>query len=122
MGLYLTIFSATVVLELPVYLAGLARRLGAARALAWIVALNVITHPVVYFVFPLLIARYWPMVIAAECFAITVEGAIVFLVVRRAPRPLTLPGAYGLAFAANAFSTVIGLSAYRALWGPLPDW
>ena len=83
-GQYLIIFAATVALELPVWLVGLWRRAGGARAIAVAVGMNAITHPIVYWVFPLLVRGYWPMVAWAELFAVAAETGIVWGVMRGA--------------------------------------
>jgi len=71
LGDWLLAFALTQLVEAPIY-----RR---AAGASWPVALaaSALTHPVVWFGFPALLeARvgYWPMVLAAELFAVGVEG------------------------------------------------
>jgi hypothetical protein len=73
-------FFFTQLFELPIYWR-------ASRSLKVGFLASAITHPVVWFVFPLLMrvgVGYWPMVALAECFAVGVEtGWLAFNGVKR---------------------------------------
>ncbi len=95
---WLAAFAFTQLIEVPLYLAATGRR--------WVAAFgaSLITHPIVWFVFP----RYWPrghwesMVACAELFAVAIEAA--WLASFGVKRPIEW------AFAANAASFVTGLA------------
>lgn len=94
---WLIAFGVTQLVEVPIYLRATERR--------WVAALgaSLITHPIVWFVFP----KVWPrghwesMVACAELFAVAVEAA--WLATFGVKRPIEW------AFAANAASFVAGL-------------
>lgn len=82
MGDWLVAFAFTQAFEVPLYL----RATG-----SWRVAFlaSALTHPAVWFLFPRLMdwgLGYWPMVAAAEAFAVTAEAA--WLHWNRVPRAL----------------------------------
>jgi hypothetical protein len=82
MGAWLVAFAFTQAFEVPLYL----RATGSWRVAFFASAL---THPLVWFVFPALMQHgvaYWPMVAAAEVFAVAAEAA--WLVSNGVPRAL----------------------------------
>ena len=91
-------FVFTQLFELPLYWRATKGRL-------WVGFLaSTFTHPVVWFVFPLLMqvgVEYWPMVAAAEVFAVLAEAA--WLKVMRVERPLLW------SLAANGCSFTLGM-------------
>ena len=100
MSAWLIAFGLTQVLEVPVY-----TRVTTVKTAFLASAL---THPVVWFVFPLLPLPYGVMVFAAEVFAVVVEA--LWLRWNGVPRALLW------SFLANAFSASVGL-ALRAATG-----
>ncbi len=105
---WLAAFALTQLVEVPIYRYG-------ARA-SWSTALlaSTFTHPVVWFVFPLLTSlSYWQMVACAELFAVLFEAAWLRIRgidgVRRA---------LGWSLLANAASVVIGLGLRSAFGAP----
>lgn len=106
---WLIAFAFTQIVEVPIYLwalrghnPSLAKRLGLAFGA------SAITHPVVWFVFPLLVPHYWVMVLCAEAFAVLAEAAWF--------AAFSLPRALAWAFAANGASVVLGFTS-RWLFG-----
>jgi hypothetical protein len=95
-------FLFTQVVEVPLYSAATRGRVLVAFGA------SALTHPIVWFVFPLLPVDYWPMVILAESFAILVEGAYLSL--------FRVRHAFAWAAAANLASVTLGF-ACRALLG-----
>jgi hypothetical protein len=97
-------FAFTQLCELPVWTLAFKR---AGDAESWLeaavlaFAASAITHPVVWFVFPLLPVPYWWMVAAAETFAVGVEAIYAWRF--RVKRALLW------SFAANALSAGLGL-------------
>jgi hypothetical protein len=104
MRAWLVAFAFTQAFEVPLYL----------RATdSWRIAFlaSALTHPIVWFIFPLLMnhgVAYWPMVGAAEVFAVVAEAWWLF--VNGVPRALLW------SFLANSASAVGGL-LLRALFG-----
>jgi hypothetical protein len=99
-------FFFTQVFELPVYW-------WATKSLRIGFFASAITHPIVWFVFPLLMSvglEYWPMVVLAELFAVLVEAA--WLHFNKVPRAL----AWSLA--ANLFSVTCGFVMRELLGFP----
>lgn len=97
MRAWLVAFAFTQAFEVPLYL----RATGSWRIAFFASAL---THPIVWFVFPQMMAHgvsYWPMVAAAEVFAVTAEA--VWLFANGVPRALLW------SFLANATSATGGL-------------
>lgn len=97
---WLSAFLLTQALEVPIYL-----RVSRLRVAF---AASAFTHPVVWFVFPLLPLGYVPMVACAEVFAVVVEA--LWLRWHGVHRALLW------SFLANAFSASMGL-ALRAMTG-----
>jgi len=104
---YALYFFWTCVIEAPVYAFAL-RTLTWRRRAAAIVGLNLATHPLVYFAFPLLALRlHWdPLraVLAAEAFAVLVEAVLLW----RMRRSGSFVAALAYSFAANLASFVFG--------------
>jgi hypothetical protein len=67
LGQWLVGFVFTQAVEMPLYVSATA---------SWRVAFfaSALTHPVVWFLFPLLPLAYWPMVALAELFAVLAEA------------------------------------------------
>ncbi len=96
LGPWLVAFFFTQLFEMPVYWV-------ATRSLRVGFFASAMTHPVVWFVFPVLMTwgvQYWPMVALAETFAVLAEAA--WLRFNRVPR------AFWWSLGANAFSTTCG--------------
>lgn len=110
---WLSAFALTQAVEVPIYVRALRQgpqpsieRLSLALALGF--AASAITHPIVWFVWPVLLPGDWlTMAIVAELFAITTEAAWL--------RAFGLPRALAWAGLANAASVLIGLGS-RALF------
>ncbi len=80
---YFIYFLKTCAYESPFYYLCF-RGLPFPRILALIVLLNLATHPIVFFVIPLLFSRYFAAALFSEAFAPTIEVALAYLVLRRA--------------------------------------
>jgi hypothetical protein len=104
---WLSAFVLTQAVEMPLYVRALRagqpptiERLPIALAVAF--AASAITHPIVYFVMPMLIPGEWlTMVMVAELFAIAAEAAWL--------RAFKLPRALAWAAFANAASVLVGI-------------
>lgn len=97
---YLLTFFISSTLEVPVYALGYRKYLSFLRSFLLVTLANLITHPPVFFGF---MSSRWPYlwsVLAAETFAIVVEGCLHFFFVK----PLTLNRALSFALLANLFS------------------
>ncbi len=105
---WLTAFLLTQAIEVPVYLFT-ARALPWMRRSAYAFGASVLTHPVVWFCLPWERAPYALLFIAAEIFAITLEGAWGRLL--SAPRP------WAASLLANAASVVFGSAIQWMLGG-----
>lgn len=110
---WIVAFAFTQLVEVPVYLGAMRQQrietpLGSRVFAAF--GASALTHPIVWFVFPLLLSRqgYWTMVAAAEVFAVAAEA--VYL------RLFGLRWALALSLLANALSAGLGL-ALRSRWG-----
>jgi hypothetical protein len=121
---WLAIFTLTCLLELPIYLVPLRRVLPLRWGLLVLLALNLATHPIVWFVLPRIFENQVHYVLIAEAFAVLVEGLLLGALSRWRHWPgwggLSL---IGLAFMANAWSATLGeLTGYRLIgWlGLLP--
>jgi hypothetical protein len=79
--LYLKGFGLTLLLEAPIYAWFLRERLGFLRKSLFILAVNVATHPMIWFVFPELFSKFeadiGAYVIFSELFAPLVEGLLL---------------------------------------------
>jgi hypothetical protein len=100
---WLGAFALTQLVEVPIYL-----RVFPGRPLVCIGA-SLLTHPIVFFVFPALWpGSYWAQVAAAEAFAVGAEAAYL--------SALGVSRSVWWALAANAASVGVGLTS-RWLWG-----
>ena len=108
MAAWLRAFALTQLIEVPVYV------LACSRAALWRRALigfgaSAITHPFVWFVFPLLYAfAYWPVVVAAETFAVAVEALYL--------RRFGVRNALLWSLLANSLSAGTGFIAHASGW------
>ena len=101
---WLVAFFFTQLFEMPIYWK-------ATRSLRVAFFASAMTHPIVWFVFPMLMDHrvgYWPMVVLAEMFAVLGEAG--WLRFNGVPRPLLW------SFGANVFSVGCGF-ALRELVG-----
>ncbi len=115
---WLPAFVLTLVVELPIVLAGLRPvepNLG--RLAVLVVFANLATHQAVWFVFTQLFLVGTPAyVVAAETWAVGAEAVFYAVAVRG-----TSPGrALGVAFAANAASFLVGRFAGESIYTLLP--
>lgn len=115
MSLWLTAFALTVVVEVPLVLYLLRRSpVEPVRLAALVVYANLATHPIVWFVLSqLLLVGTIPYVVAAEAWAIAVEGVFYRVTVS----DLTWPRAMAVAGISNAASFTAG----RAIGLLVPD-
>ena len=103
---WLSAFLVTQVVEVPIYARSLRHR---AHRWQWAFGASVVTHPIVFFIFPRLgIGDYWETVLYAEAFAVGIEAAYLS----------RLGVSYSVLWAmgANALSVAIGLGL-RSLIG-----
>ena len=102
-------FAATIVLETPIIALAVKRQLGVPRALGLAVLLQVLTHPVLWFVLPRF-QPYWAWVLAAESLVVVAEAIALTVALRWTPMPWRQAAVRGLAISmlANVFSTAIG--------------
>lgn len=110
---WLSAFGVTQAVEIPIYLRALREREPIIERLPVAIAVafgaSALTHPIVWFVMPRLIAGDWlTMVLVAELFAIAAEAAWL--------RAFGLPRALAWAAFANAASVLVGLIS-RQLFG-----
>lgn len=106
--LWFAAFAWTIALEQPIYTLALrryVRRWWTPCAIA--LAVNAITHPLLWFAFPRF-EPYWQYVLAGELCVIAVEAAIAWLVIRR------VGPAIAASVVANAMSTLVGLALLSA--------
>lgn len=104
---WLLAFLWTLALELPVYALWLAPRLRSAAATCGLVlAINAITHPLLWFVMPRP-ASYAAYLAIGESGVVVLEAALIAGVLRRHPRPVWI--AIGASLSANALSTAVGM-------------
>lgn len=105
---WLSAFAVTQAVEVPIYARALAHR---SHRWWWAFGASLITHPVVYWVFPRLWpGEYWTVVAAAEAFAVAVEaGYLTALGVQRS---------VAWALIANASSVAVGLGLRWAIGWP----
>lgn len=109
---YLLFFAATVAIEAPFYF-WLLRRQTFLRSLAWILAINVMTHPLVVYVWPRVceshFIRYREAMLLGELLVPLAEGLVLWKLIPLAPR-----GAFLTAFVANFFSWyLLSLPSFR---------
>jgi hypothetical protein len=106
--LWLFAFVWTLAIELPIYTLVLARCFQSRWAVvALTLAVNLATHPALWFVLP----RSWPHFVAiGEAAVVVIEAALVAIVLaRRAPLSDAVPRAIAAALIANAASYLAGL-------------
>jgi len=96
-GLWLFAFALTLTIELPIYVAMLGRR---RSSIGLALAVNVLTHPLLWFVFPRF-SPLWLYIAIGELAVFAIEAAIVFAIVRHR-------SAVAAALVANAASYAIG--------------
>lgn len=107
MKAWLLAFVFTQLIEAPIY------RFGAKSTWRTALLASTVTHPFVWFAFPLLQdvgVEYWPMVACAEAFAVCVEAGWL--------RFHHVPRAFAWSLAANATSVAIGLALREWLGFP----
>jgi hypothetical protein len=105
---YATVFFKTCFLESPFYF-WCFRSKNFFRSLQILLTANFLTHPLIFFVFPLLFSRYVPAALWAELFAATVEMLFIGYLVSRA-RGLKAGTIAGLIIVlANLFSWEVGM-------------
>ncbi len=95
-------FVWTMILELPVYVAFLRRETGVARAVGLVMLVNLVTHPLIW-----LAPRFepfWAWLLVAESIVVVSEASLLVATMRR-----RVGLAFVAAFAANLFSTLVGL-------------
>jgi len=113
---WLYIFALTCLLELPVYLWLLRHVVCVPWGLLLCLALNLATHPIVWFVLPGLLENQQHYVLVAEAFAVGVEALILIALAHFRRWDLPWLSLVGVAFLANAFSATLGeLVGYRLL-------
>ena len=100
---WLEAFVFTQVIEAPIYFY-VFRREKVSLALFMSIVPTLLTHPVVWFVWPRLPTDYWTMVAFAEAFAVGAEAVIAFFLIARRPW-----FCLALAFGCNAASLGLGL-------------
>ena len=103
------LFAMTYLLELPIYQGLLRRVVRLRQGLLLCLALNVATHPIVWFVWPIVLENQLHYVLVAEAFAVLVEATLLWGMARWKRWP---DGSWlsfvGVAFLANAFSVAVG--------------
>lgn len=105
---YAIVFLKTCLLEAPFYYFAL-RSLGKVHVLACLLLGNLMTHPLVFFVFPLLIKNFMVSLLGSEFFAASAEFIFVTLWVSQWSTRLK-PWVSGLlVVAANLFSWEVGM-------------
>lgn len=104
-------FGLTILLEVPLYLAGLCglRLAGWRRALVAAVASNVLTHPLLW-LFLSAGEWSWTRTVGAEAIVVLVEAGVLAAVVRRGAGWAAV-----LALGANAASFAVGLALSAAV-------
>lgn len=113
---WLGAFLLTIVTELPVLLVILRRHVALPKVLGVGLAVNLVTHPIVWFVLPRLLLSKTSYLLVAEAFALVVEAGLLWaLLASCAPSRALLASA-----AANGASYFVGLGLYVATVGRLP--
>ncbi len=102
-------FLLTLAIEIPVF-AAIGRKLIGKKKISWprlIIAAGtgtLLTHPLLWFVWPRIISDYTTSIILGELLIALIESATFYAIAR----PIRLPHAVITAFAANAASYAIG--------------
>jgi hypothetical protein len=86
LGEYALVYFFTCLIEFPFYWLGLRNRCGLVK-IAWVtLVLNLATHPLIYFLFPLLVFRLhggsYQSLLASEVFAPVVEAMLLYGITR----------------------------------------
>ncbi|MCC6750572.1 MAG: hypothetical protein IT371_23120 [Deltaproteobacteria bacterium] len=116
MKLWLVIFAATYLLELPVYALFLRRFLSASRLVGFTLLINLVTHPFIFLALPKWMQNPVHYSLLAELVAVSVEGVLLYALARRQRWEGTSAlWCLGLAFFANAVSATLGELGYYAL-------
>lgn len=103
---WLTAFVWTLAIELPIYTLAIGRCLPRWwSVVALVVAINAVTHPMLWFVFPRLEPTWWYLV-AGELTVTAIEIALVAIATRRPARAL----------AAACLANLASLAAGSVLW------
>ncbi len=92
---WLTAFVWTLAIELPIYARMIELR-GRWSVVVLVVAINAITHPLLWFVFPRIEPR-WLFLLAGETSVIAIEALAIAVVIRRPGRALAASLAANLA-------------------------
>jgi hypothetical protein len=119
--MYLPYLLLTLVLEVPLVLAIFWRRSGWQRALAVAFGASLVTHPLLHFVWPLVISKadhYWLYVATGEVLVTLVEAAIFFAVAfpPREDDRETVPMRMGLALVASLVVNFVSWGAGTLLY------
>lgn len=109
-------FAMTITLETPLYILGLRQVIGVLRTLVASLLVNLVTHPLVWFVLPRLFPEQVHYALASEALAITVEALMLAGACRllRAP-PRSWVWFFGLSFLVNAASAILGQIGFLML-------
>ncbi len=102
---FLSAFFLTNLVEMLAANAILRRKERMKRITAAVLACNIITLPIAWFVFPALVAGYLPALILAEIFAFAFEAAAYAVAFKNTPKRIAI----GAAIAANFASLLVGL-------------
>jgi len=105
---YATVFFKTCFLEAPFYFWCL-RRENTYRSLQILLTANFLTHPIVFFIFPLIFSRYVPAALWAELFAAGAEMLFVGYLMARSHGRLSGVSAALMILLANLFSWEVGM-------------
>ncbi len=107
LSFYLKYFGMTLLLEGPIYFLGLTMLPWPKRLLA-IVVVNLATHPIIFYIFPLILSRfdatYSTYLLTAEIFAPVVEALLLWKLFKLSPSK-----AFSIAIAANLISWWLGV-------------
>jgi hypothetical protein len=99
------VFGVTLIAELLVLLAVLRRNFTPGRIALLALGVNLVTHPVIWFVLPRLFVHRTAYLLVAEAFAVITEAVLIWLLLgRRSPSLALLASAL-----ANAGSYAVGL-------------
>jgi hypothetical protein len=104
-------FLWTLALELPIYVLLLGRRFDRWWSICLLtLAINVATHPALWFVFPRFEPGWLWLLVAEGAVTVTEASLMAAVLSRSMPAAPALRRACGAAVAANVFSTVVGLA------------
>ncbi len=112
--IYLPFLALTLVIEAPIVVALLVRRCGLSRSLFVAFAASLVTHPLLWFVWPHVISlrhHYTAYVATGEILVVFIEAAIFLgVALRPSPKCVSLRTRAGFAFG-------VSVSANLASWG-----